>query len=63
MSSNGGRSFGMLMWEDFSMELFFLAGTCLGKVIGLKKEVLLLEMVVLMLGAKLTILLEVVILV
>ena len=53
----------MLMWEDFSMELFFLAGTCLGKVIGLKKEVLLLEMVVLMLGAKLAILLEVVILV
>ena len=35
MSSVGECSFGMVMREDFFFtELFFLDGTCLGKVIG-----------------------------
>ena len=61
MSSIGGRSFGMLMREDFLKELFFLAGACLWKVVGLKKEVVMVEVVVWMAEAKLAVLLQVVI--
>ena len=46
MSSVGGCSFGMVMREDFFTELFFLDGTCLGKVIGSKKEVVVVKVVV-----------------
>ena len=36
--SVGGHSFGMVIWEDLFMDLFFLDSTCLGKVTGSKKE-------------------------
>ena len=36
--SVGWHSFGMVIWEDLFMDLFFLDGTCLGKVTGSKKE-------------------------
>ena len=45
MSSVGGRPFGMVMWEDFLMELFFFDDGCLGKVTGSKMKVVVVEVV------------------
>ena len=46
MSNIGGRPFGMVLWADSLMEFFFFDGSCLGKVTGSKKEVVVVEMVV-----------------
>ena len=62
MSSVGGRSFGMVIWEDFFMGLYFLGGTCLGKVTASQKEVEVFKVVVWVVWANLGVLLEVVIL-
>ena len=63
MSNVGGHTFGMVMQEDFFMELFFFDDGCLGKMNGSKMEVVVLEVVVWVVGANLGVLLEVVILV
>ena len=67
MSNAGGRPFGIVMRADSLMEFFFFDGGCLGKVTGSKKEVVVVEMVVEMVGrvalANLGVLMEVVILV
>ena len=63
MSSVGGRSFGMVIWEDFFMGLYFLGGTCLGKMTASQKEVEVFKVVVWVVWANLGVLLEVVILV
>ena len=46
MSSVGGRPFGMVMRKDFFMELFFFGGGYLGKVIGSKMDVVVVQVVV-----------------
>ena len=64
MSLIDGRSFGMVMREDFFMDLFFLDGTCLWEVSGSKKEeAVVVEVVAWVMRANLRVLLEVVILV
>ena len=64
MSLIDGRSFGMVMQEDFFMDLFFLYGTCLWEVSGSKKEeAVVVEVVAWVMRANLRVLLEVVILV
>ena len=45
MPNVDGRPFGMVIRADFLMEFFFFDG-CLGKVIGSKVEVVVVEMVV-----------------
>ena len=45
-SSVGGRPLDMVIREDFFMEAFFLDGTCLGKMTGSKKEVMVVEVFV-----------------
>ena len=44
-SSVGGRPLDMVIREDF-MEVFFLDGTCLGKMAGSKKEVMVVDVFV-----------------
>ena len=67
MSNAGGRPFGIVMRADSLTEFFFFDGGCLGKVAGSKKEVVMVEMVVEMVGrvvlANLGVLMEVFILV
>ena len=46
MSNVGGNPFGMVIWTDSLMKFFLFGGGCLGKVTGLKKEVVVVEMVV-----------------
>ena len=61
MSNVGGHPYGVVMRADSLMELFLFDGSCLGKVTGSTKEVVVVEMVVIL--AELGVLLEVVILV
>ena len=67
MSNAGGCPFGIVMQADSLMEFFFFNGGCLGKMTGSKKEMVVVEMVVWMVGrvvlANLGVLIEVVILV
>ena len=43
MSNVGGHSFGMVMQADSLMEFFLFDGSCLGKVTGSTKEVVIFE--------------------
>ena len=50
MSNVGGHPFGMVMPASSLIEVFFLDGGCLGRVTGPRKEVVVVEMVVEMVG-------------
>ena len=63
MSSVGERPFGMVMREDFLMELFFFDDGCLGKVTGSKMKVVVVEVVAWLVWVNFEVLLEVVMLV
>ena len=58
----GGHPFGMVMQEDFFMEVFFFDGGCLWKVTGSKMELVVVKVVVWVVWANFGVLLEVVIL-
>ena len=67
MSNAGGRSFVMVMRENSLMDVLFFDGGCLGRKTGPRKDVVVVEMVVRMVGRKvltnLGVLMEVLILV
>ena len=46
MSNVGGHPYGVVMQADSLMEFFLFDGSCLGKVTGPTKEVVLVEIVV-----------------
>ena len=46
MSNVGGHPYDVVMWADSLMEFFLFDGSCLGKVTGSTKEVVLVEIVV-----------------
>ena len=46
MSNVGGLPFDMMMQADCLMEFFLFGGSCLGKVTGSTKEVVVVQMVV-----------------
>ena len=49
MSNVGGHSFGgVVMWADSLMDFFLFDGSCLGEVTGSTKEVVVVEMVLMM---------------
>ena len=67
MSNAGGHCYGIMMQADYLMEFLLFDGGCLGKMTGLKNEVVVVELVVgvvrSMVLANLGVLMDVVILV
>ena len=46
ISNNGGGPFSMVIWADSLMEFFFFDDGYLGKLVGSKKEMVVVEMAV-----------------